>query len=143
VSDNPYAPPKAVVVDPTDLVSVAARPQAVTLATHLLWSAFALGALNSAIVGSLSTLAVSVLILGLLGLLTHKISRGRNWARITLLVLVLLGLPGALADVRSLLEQPLLVAAISVVISGLQIVALYLVFTGDGARWFRRGKDLQ
>jgi hypothetical protein len=141
VSDNPYAPPKAVVADlATDLLSIPARPRAATSATNLLWFAISLGALNSAIVGSLSTLAVSVLILGLFAWLTHKVSRGRNWARITLLVIVVLALPG---EFVTLLEQPLLAAAISAVICGLQITALYLVFTGDGARWFRRGKNLQ
>jgi hypothetical protein len=65
VSDDPYAPPMAIVADPvTGSVAVAAPPQTVTLATDLLWVGFLLGALNSAIVGSLSTLPVSMVMLG-------------------------------------------------------------------------------
>lgn len=144
MSDNPYAPPKAVVADPVaDGAPVSAQPYAATLATHLLWSGLALGTLNLAIVGSLATSVDSVVVLGLLALLTHKISHGRNWARITFLVLFLLGLPGIPSATSILWQQSPLVAVISLVVSGLQMGALYLVFIGDGARWFRHGKGLR
>jgi hypothetical protein len=52
-----------------------------------------------------------------------------------------LGVPAFLWALPALLERSMLGAATSLAISVLQIVALYLVFTRAGARWFRRSKS--
>jgi hypothetical protein len=72
--------------------------------------------------------------IGLLSWLTYNISRGRNWARIAFLVAFLLGSP-----VLYLLQRTVIGGAVSIVILALELVALWLLFTGVGARWFRGG----
>jgi len=147
MNHNPYAPPKAVVADPVIDPAPFSRPHEVTLAARLLWVALALGALSfmvdsvrAASGGSLPLAAVviSLLTLGLLGWLTHKIAHGRNWARIVFLIMFVVGVPIFFLQLPAMLERSVFATAISVAISILQIVALYLVFIGVGARWFRR-----
>ena len=148
MNHNPYAPPKAVVADPVIDPAPFSRPHEVTLAARLLWVALALGALNfmvdsvrAASGGSLPLAAVviSLLTLGLLGWLTQKIAHGRNWARIVFLIMFVAGVPIFFSQLPAMLERSVFATAISsVAISVLQIVALYLVFIGVGARWFRR-----
>ena len=88
---------------------------------------------------SIAVVADPLVILGVLAWVTHNISRGRHWARVGLLVIVALGVPGLLLNVRAMFEVPSI--TVSFVVFALQIVALFLVFTGDAAQWFRRGKD--
>jgi hypothetical protein len=148
VSGNPYAPPKAVVADSLMDSSPAARPLAVSFAVGLLYLGVALSGLNTIIrllefsVGALpiTVVAVPLVVLCVVALITHTISRGRNWARITLLIVVVLGLPVFLLNLRAILEDAVFTIAVSVFIYALQIVALYLVYTGVGAQWFRQGK---
>jgi hypothetical protein len=145
VSGNRYSPPKSVVADPV-LGSTRARPHSVTFAAGLLWLGVALVALTTImalLVTSVAALSVAVfavplVVLGVLGAVAHNISRGRHWARIALLVIVALSVPGVLLNVRATLEYAVFTTALSVFVFALQIVALFLVFTGDGARWFRR-----
>jgi hypothetical protein len=53
----------------------------------------------------------------------------------------MIGVPIFLWVLPAMLERSMLATAASLAISALQIVALYLVFTGVGARWFRRGES--
>jgi hypothetical protein len=149
VDGNPYAPPKTAVADVKSATDTG-RPYEVTLAVRLQWFGVALGAVNglveSARTVSTSALpiaavvAIPVFTIGVLAWLTRNIARGRNWARITLLVMFVIGTPLFLWDLRAMFERSPVATAVSLIISALQIAALYLVFTGVGARWFRRGK---
>jgi hypothetical protein len=105
-----------------------------------LWYSVAAGAI-SIVLDLLGTLGarpsipvIPLLAIGLLSWLTYNISRGRNWARIAFLIAFVLGSP-----VLYLLQRTVIVRAASVVILVLELVALWLLFTGVGARWFRRG----
>ena len=144
MSVNPYAPPKAVVTDPDAPSGSAEPPNEARLAARLLWCAIALSIVELTLGMNLASSSIEVvagplLVIGVLSLLTHQISRGRNWARIVLLVLVALGMPGYFLTLPAMLAQSAFVTAISVAESVLQIAALYLVFIGAGASWFRRG----
>lgn len=76
-------------------------PAAVRNAVGLFYIAMALGAVQVLIDGSLLSdeatagrgLTFFVIIFGVLLFLIRQVGRGRNWARITLLVLFLIGLP--------------------------------------------------
>lgn len=146
MNGNPYAPPKAAVADPT---TQATPPHAVALATRLQWVAVALGAVNLVVVlvpvasvGQLPfILPIPLALLGTLAVFAHNISRGRNWARIAFLVMFGFGLPGFLLGLPGMLRESASATAISVLMSVLQTIALFLVFTGAGARWFRGGNS--
>jgi len=94
--------------------------------------------------GGLSLAGVAVVVMlsfALIIWLTYEVSRGRNWARVTLLVFLVLGMPSFLSQLPATFQRSIVLAATEVVILLLQCFALYLVFIGAGARWFRRSKS--
>ena len=76
------------------------------------------------------------IILGLMLWLIWMIGRGRNWARITYLILFLLGLPFSIGPLVQSFSLFPLSASIGLAQMLLQIVALVLLFTGAARRWF-------
>jgi hypothetical protein len=82
---------------------------------------------------SLAIPVIPLLAIGVLSWLTYNISRGRKWARMGFLVFFVLGSP-----VLFLLHGTVFGVVASVAMLALQILALIFVFTGAGARWFRR-----
>lgn len=124
----------------------AARPIEVARAVQLLTSALVLGLIAST-VRLWSQVSGTTLLLALLMLvafltvffyLIRKISAGRNWARILLLVLVLLGTPFAIPSYIAELHTNVLPGALSIVIIILQVIATILLFTKNSNRWFRK-----
>ncbi|MBN6208139.1 hypothetical protein [Ralstonia flatus] len=129
-----------------DAQAQAKKPQAVRAAVNLLWSSLAVGAVKAALDFSyLSVLApasftifVVASTVAVMALLIFKISSGSNWARIALLVLCGIGamsLPNTLLGEFSRLP---LLGVLSVVQAGLQVYALYLLFSKPGKGWFSR-----
>jgi hypothetical protein len=124
------------------------RPQRVTTAVLLLKLALALGALAAsvhiirAVSGTAMVIALTIVIafFAVGFLLVWRISLGNNWARILLLILVVIGtplsVPGYVRDLKHSLTWP----ALSLLISLLQIIATALLFTGSGNGWFRKEK---
>ena len=74
----------------------------------------------------------------LAAVLNMFIYRGHNWARIVTLVLTLISLPTYLAPTDEPVPPSTAETVINVVVLLLEMAALYLVFTGPGASWFRR-----
>jgi hypothetical protein len=81
---------------------------------------------------------VVVVMLLILWLIAFK---RQNWARWLWLALFVLGTPGYIGLFKNLFGISL-AGAISLAQVALQIVALYLVFTGNAAVWFRREPDV-
>jgi hypothetical protein len=75
------------------------------------------------------------------GALTWKIYVGRNWARIILLVLTVLAVPGLVMtfalSATVLKGMPLIFVVTSGVHVTLEIIATYMLFSGDSKAWFR------
>ena len=126
-------------------MSLKIRPLQVTRAAGLLWLSLLIGLFRSVIdwhhlrllTASLSGLLVGVAFnLGMLALLTWKVSRGRNWARITFLVLTLLGLVPYVPILLSTFHRSPMMAAVSLVQTATQLFALVLLFTSPGREWF-------
>ena len=119
-------------------------PREAKLATNLLWISLGVGLINFAFqfdylksqasVGFIVT--VSGITFAIIALLVHFISAGRNWARITFLVMFLLGLIPAVPQLAAIFERSLLSGLTSLGQWLLQIIALYLVFSKPGASWF-------
>ena len=94
MSENPYAPPGACVDGPQEVENSGARPPQVTLALRLLVANFCLGLLldpPTTLQSAVSILPFLLFALGLLAWLYNEISLGRNWSRITLLVIIIFG----------------------------------------------------
>jgi hypothetical protein len=128
----------------------AIRPREVSIATRLSVVSLALGVLSSVLLWRFMTstapvgfiLTVQIFTFALLGWLIHKTWQGRNWARITLLVIVVLGLPFYVPNVRKFFAVSPTAGYVNVAQSILQVVALYLLFISPGRVWFNRRSPL-
>jgi phosphatidylserine synthase len=90
--------------------------------------------LQSAVV----SIGVLLFITALLALLIWRASQGKNWARITLLVLFLIGLLPFAFTVRSEFSRSVGLASLSVLQAALQGASLVILFTRPVNPWFRR-----
>jgi hypothetical protein len=143
---NPYAAPAAPVADPS-VPEPADRPPEVTRAVLLIWISIGLGILGLFIAprempfGWVGIGIVALLTLAIWAWIITKIARGRNWARITYLVLIVLGY-GSMAftwqvQIATLKASPLS-AVLTVVEAVIAVYAIYLLFSGPASAWFRR-----
>ncbi len=67
----------------------------------------------------------------------HSVSIGKNWARITLFVLFLVGLPFTLIGLPGLFVQDPLLGILSVIQLIPYIVAFAFLFTGEAHQWYK------
>ena len=126
--------------------SAAQKPRPIVTAVNLLWASLAVGLVKMLMdFSNLSTVApaaftnfILVFTFALSGFLIFKISAGRNWARITFLVLFIIGVLPALPIVFGEFSRSAVVGALSVAQIGLQVYALFLLFTQPGSGWFRK-----
>ena len=143
---NPYSPPGAAVDD----AAAASRPMpgAVRRALILYVISFVWGlvlmfvarAAGDARYAELSAVAnaVSVAIIFVIGAwLFWKISAGRNWARIVLLVLTVLSVPSAILDILPIVRTWPLGTVLKIIEQCMDIAVVYLLFI-PGRAYFRR-----
>ena len=125
-----------------------ARPKETTLAIQLLYASLAIGLIRAvfgltqrtsgAALVLTALIVISVFALGFF--LIWKISAGRNWARIILLVLVLINLPFAVLANISELKRVVWSGALSILIEVILWIGTYLLFTRNSNHWFRSRK---
>src|SRR5258705_10054888 len=125
-----------------------ARPKETTSATQFLYTSLAIGLIR-AVFGLTQRASGAALILAALIVISFfvlgfflvwKISAGRNWARIILLVLVLINLPFAVLANVSELKRIVLSGAFSFLIEVILWIGTYLLFTKNSNLWFRNRK---
>jgi hypothetical protein len=131
-------------IEPTGV----ARPKEATLAVQFLYASLTIGLIRAvfgltqrtsgAALILAALIVVSVFALGFF--LVWKISARRNWARIILLVLVLINLPFAVLGNISEFKRSVLSGALSIFIEVILWIGTYLLFTRNSNLWFRRGK---
>ncbi|HEY4211829.1 MAG TPA: hypothetical protein VGM84_10140 [Steroidobacteraceae bacterium] len=150
MSDNRYAPPTAPVHDTIDPEPVRTRPREIVWAIQLAVAGYLLGLVaiiarwdyysRLASPSPAITIVSQVLSLAVFVWFYAKIYAGRNWARITWLVLSLLGiLIGFNQTFRSLINAaPFLVKANLVVGIVINLATAWLLFFSPGRLWFRR-----
>lgn len=122
------------------------RPSQVTRAVQLLTSALVIGFIASTIrlwgQVPMTTLALGLLLLLAFLLLCfyliRKVAAGRNWARLVLLVLVVLGTPFAIPAYLAEARVNVVPGTLSIIIVILQVIATVLLFTKPANRWFRK-----
>jgi hypothetical protein len=141
---NPYSPPKADVSEPAE-PALAEAPPAVTRAVRLLWFSFVLTFVEIALdweaqIGGVSLVYLLVwmgVMCALQVWLYLKIARGRNWARITFLVLIAITLPVSFTSILEMAQRAPVAAGVTLIDLFVVFFALYLLFF-PGRSWFRR-----
>jgi hypothetical protein len=144
--DKRYAPPATSVADPERVPLLAARPQQVRVAVALLWASFVLGivawllsSLRDPETGfSVLVLVITGLLFAFSVLLNVMVYRGRNWARVVVLVFVALAGLLLLAPIEEASSPSMAEQVINLVTIALECVAMFLVFTQPGSLWFKR-----
>lgn len=125
------------------------KPSQINTAVNLLWASLAIGFVKSIMdmqhLGSQASPAfinfILISVIAVMALLIVFISKGKNWARITFLVLFILGsLPSIPLVLGEFTRSPVL-GAFSLVQIVLQVVALYMVFTKPGGLWFKKQEN--
>jgi hypothetical protein len=130
-----------------------APPRTVVQAVWLLWISLALGLVELALSmnplrepaevlpeAHMTTVGVftSIALIGTAYLwLVHHVRKGRNWARITVLVLVAFGVLETLLSRRTLGVVPFLLNLLEIL---LDITALALLFRDPATQWFNRAR---
>jgi hypothetical protein len=124
------------------------RPREVSRAVQFLISSLAIGLMTSIFhlaqrlsgVPMFFALLIVIAVFGIGFLLVNRISARRNWARIVWLVLVLFGLPFAIPANLQEVRRNVLYGTLSVIITILQLIGTYLLFTRNSNFWFRTRK---
>jgi hypothetical protein len=148
IPDSPYAPPRAAVADIEDDSAPPERPPLVGRAMKCLWTSWALGlvsalysfvfppavqpmgpyfAIGSAAVGALFS-----------AWLYGKLSRGRNWARVLMLifgVFSIFSIPMILVGLRAGTMGPVAMGA-GVITFSLHFYVYYLLLTRTVREWY-------
>ena len=151
MNENPYRPPNARVADAQSEAPLGVPPRQVTLAIKLWAVSYCLGLFSIAIYWDYFTSlqpAGSVLFnqafsLAISAWLYYKIYRGRNWARITLLVMAIFGFAisasGTFRSMVSAMPMPIKVQMLLSV--GVNLLVLWLLFFSAGRRWFSTARQ--
>ena len=127
--------------------SAANRPRSVSTAVNLLWASLVVGLLKVLMdlshLGGIASVAVivvgSVIFVALFGFLYFKISVGKNWARITFLVVGVIGIVPTFSIVSTEFSRSVVLGTLSLLQLALQAYAAFLLFTQPGSSWFRKG----
>lgn len=122
------------------------RPSEVGLAVGILWSSFILGIVASLVFlysfsisnsqSILFPLAVVFLGYGLYAYLISKISNGKNWARICLLVFGLIGICSTAFHLSTFFSGSIFRDAVKILQYFMQLAAMAALFAPNSNRWF-------
>jgi hypothetical protein len=122
------------------------RPDRIATATNLLWGAVGIGIVilfreatflkSQASIGGIALITAIVFVS--MALLIYKISKGRNWARLTFLILFILGAFPYIPNLLDMFNRSLLTGSLSLVQLVMQLTALYFLFTKPGSTWFKK-----
>jgi hypothetical protein len=147
VSENPYAPPKAVVADVAIAEAAMERPREIKLVVQLGVVSWIMGVIVMALSWDYyrqlqpvsSTIYTQLFTVVVLAWLYYKVYQGRNWARITWLVFAIIGFAGiAMAWPQLGNSLPGLAKIQMLIGAGITAWQFWLLFLSPGRRWFGR-----
>lgn len=148
MTGNPYAPPKARVEDVLPLQAERSRPRQIVTAVQLAAMNYVLGIATIPLTWDYMSkfgspayiIANQVFSLALLVWLYYKIYMGRNWARVTMLVMWLVGMLMGVGMMFSdvLPESPVIARVQTFISFGISLVIQWLLFFSPGRVWFQR-----
>lgn len=124
------------------------KPLIVKMAVYLLYASLGVGVLK--LILNLSSISSSILIgfsiiilviiLAVFYILIFNISSGRNWSRITMFLLFLIGLPFNISLLFKEITTNIFLSILSISQILLQLIALILLFQGASNNWFKYQK---
>ena len=129
-------------------------PKKVKQAVKLIYLSILVGIIKSVLYETMTSqkmlsipksLTIGIMTIILIGFLGYKIGQGKNWSRITLLVLTLIGMTEyPFIVIREFQTSPV-IAIVSIVQMLIQFYALIFVFSGDSKQWFKelKGKNIE
>lgn len=143
--DNAYAPPTTAVADPERVAALGSRPREVRLAVILLWLSWGLSIPMWVLAAMRDpdthagpfAIALTLFFMALAAWLNTLVYRGRNWARITMLVLVALSVLFVVFPPDGLSEPGFVERVLNFADVCVQVSAIVLLFRRPGALWFR------
>ncbi len=124
------------------------RPAKIGQAVMLLYVTLGIGVLRSIMETSRLAQGTSVgfvlfigfAVLGVMWFFIYMIGKGRNWARVTFLVLFILGVPLAVLPLLQSLAANPFSGLLGIAQTVILIVALVFLFQKPSSNWFRRMK---
>lgn len=87
---------------------------------------------------SLTIGIVAIIIIGFFG---YKIGQGKNWARITLLVLFIIGMLSFPFIILNEFQMSPIIGVVSSVQMLIQLYVLVILFTGQSKEWFKKTEN--
>lgn len=125
------------------------RPPVIDLAVRLSWISLLLGTIysvsiapsisakeNGTVVLAAAVGASVVMVLAIVG-----IGNGRNWARMLSVVLLVLGLRGAVLRLDEIVNGPAVLLGLEIAIYLVDFYVLFLIYSKPGALWFQSTND--
>jgi hypothetical protein len=129
--------------------TVSEIPKKIKLAANLIYLSLFVGFIKSVSYETLTNqkmlsdpqaLTVGIVTIILIGLLAYAIGQGKNWSRITLLILFILGMLGYPLLVLNEFQTNPIIGIVSIVQMGIQLYALIILFSGESKEWFKDQK---
>jgi hypothetical protein len=143
---SPYAAPASKVGDPPEPQHLFEKPLQIRVAVWLLWLLIVLALpttyfelRRASSYGEAVFMTIFVLtVLAFAAFINVKISRGRNWARIVFLVVVVISVAAFFLPDEGGRAISALESATSLISLVVDIAVVYLLFSWPGALWFRK-----
>ena len=122
------------------------RPAIVSNAVKLLYATLGIGVVRAVLefptlvqqTSVIFVLFIWAVVFGVIWFLIHKIGSRRNWARITFLVLFIVGVPFSVLPLLQSLSAAPVSGLIGILQMAGQVVALVMLFQGTSNAWFRK-----
>ena len=124
------------------------RPDKIRKAVTLLYVTVGVGVLRSIMEAARLSQGLSVAfamfimfaVLGIMWFFIHMIGKGRNWARITVLVFFIIGIPFSVVPLLQSLAANPISGVLGIGQVAIQAVALVILFQKPSSDWFREMK---
>jgi hypothetical protein len=126
------------------------KPASIVAAKNILYADLFLGILSWAIgrwtttmyaLAPIESIAILIVMVGIIFGLIKCIGLGRKWARVVLLVIFLLGLVAYPWTFAGMLKASILIAVLSLLQAILQAIALYYLFSRTSTEWFNKVQE--
>jgi len=126
---------------------VSDRPKKVRTAVTILYATLGIGIIRTILessataqmAGSAFMIFVTAVVFAIMWLFIAMIARRKNWARITVLILFLLGLIFAIEPMKQSFSVSALSGVLGMVQLVLQALALVFLFQREASTWFKAG----
>ena len=126
-------------------------PKKVKQSAYMVYASLGVGLIKSGLYETLTTqkilsdstsLTVGIVTILLIGLLGYMIGQGKNWARITLLILFVIGMIGYPFIVLTEFRANSIIGIVSVIQMLIQLYVLIILFSGKTNDWFKHQNKL-